>query len=389
MAKCYSLKNIESAGPACSLMNILRGDKETLSSENLADMALILSDCGGIVSAQVPLLIESLAEKIALSDKKDSFLECSIEECDDFLKNTANEEIRYAYIQLLENHGHRGIREFDIFEKCWSQDPSNLLQTIKLIIQKRFVLKKTKHVLTVTEIVDSMQTNLSWLQKVVLKTYLVRSVTDGVARREIGKSYLIKVIAIFKHAYWTLATLMVKEGRIPEDSLLFFLTHREIGELIKSRSPKLIRLARRRKKLFPERAKISFSKIIIGCPQPVQEKEIVLPETPFFKLQGMPVSRGKAEGRACVVKSLEDVSQLREGDVMVCKLTDIGWSPFYPLVSGIVTEMGGSLSHGAIVARECGIPCIVNVLCATDILQSGDHVILDGTAGTVTKVQLS
>ena len=100
----------------------------------------------------------------------------------------------------------------------------------------------------------------------------------------------------------------------------------------------------------------------------------------------MSVIRVKAEGRACVVKSLQDTSQLMTGDVMISKSTDIGWSPYFPLISGLVTEIGGSLSHGAIVARECGITCIVNTSSAIDTFHIGDHVILDGTAGTVSKV---
>ena len=386
MFKCYLFKLYESAVPAGHLMEILKGSNDELSTENLADMALVLSDCGGIVSAQVPSLIEDVAERISKSDIKEEFLRLPLEECDNFLKNMANEQIKYAYTQLLETHGHRGIREFDIFEKCWAQDPRNLIETIKLIIQKGSVRRKKKKLFTVSEIVDSMQTKLSWLQKIALKQYLVKSAIEGVARREIAKSYLIKVLAKFKHAYWKLAVIMVSECRLPETSLLFFLTHREIGELLENRSVKLIRLARRRRRIFPERDKIAFPKVSIGCPLPVQKTEHVPLQTAFFTLKGMPVSRGKAEGRACIVKSLQDTSQLKEGDVMICKLTDIGWSPYFPLISGLVTEIGGSLSHGAIIARECGIPCIVNTSSATDMFHTGDHVILDSTAGTVSKV---
>ena len=100
----------------------------------------------------------------------------------------------------------------------------------------------------------------------------------------------------------------------------------------------------------------------------------------------MPVCRGKAEGRACNIKSLQDVSQFNEGDVMICKFTDVGWSPYFPIISGLVTDIGGLLSHGAVVARECGIPCIVNTENATDMIKTGDRMILDGAAGTVSKV---
>ena len=146
-----------------------------------------------------------------------------------------------------------------------------MIETIKLIILKGSFRKKEKKVFTVSEIVDSMQTKLSWLQKIALKQYLVKSAMEGVARREIGKSCLIKVLAEFRHAYWKLAAMMVSECQLPEASLLLFFTHREIGKLLENCSAKLIRLARRRRKVFPERNKIAFPKVSIGCPQPVQK----------------------------------------------------------------------------------------------------------------------
>ena len=100
----------------------------------------------------------------------------------------------------------------------------------------------------------------------------------------------------------------------------------------------------------------------------------------------MPVCRGRVEGRACIITTIDDLSDLKTGDVMICKYTDVGWSPYFPMISGLVTEIGGLISHGAVVARECGIPSIVNTTNATDMIRTGDRVIVDGTAGTVSKL---
>ena len=120
---------------------------------------------------------------------------------------------------------------------------------------------------------------------------------------------------------------MVKESRLPEQDLLFFLTDREIGELLESRSAELIRLAKRRKRIFPNRNEIVFQKVNIGYPQPIKDikKEFNIPSS--FTLHGMLVCRGKSEGRACEIKSLQDVSQLKDVDVVICKFTDVGISP--------------------------------------------------------------
>ncbi|EEC18249.1 conserved hypothetical protein, partial [Ixodes scapularis] len=74
-------------------------------------------------------------------------------------------------------------------------------------------------------------------------------------------------------------------------------------------------------------------------------------------------------------------------DILITNATDIGWSPYFPLLAGIVTEIGGLLSHGAVIAREYGLPCIVGVENATDIFVSGDTILLDATRGTVGTVK--
>ena len=91
----------------------------------------------------------------------------------------------------------------------------------------------------------------------------------------------------------------------------------------------------------------------------------------------MPVCQGRAEGRACVIQSIAEAQEIQDGVILICKFTDVGWFPYYPLLRGLVTYMGGLLSHGAIVAREYGIPCISNTASATSF------VLLDATAGMV------
>ena len=87
-----------------------------------------------------------------------------------------------------------------------------------------------------------------------------------------------------------------------------------------------------------------------------------------------------------MIKSLADTKDIKKGEVMICRFTDVGWTPYFPLIRGLVTEIGGLLSHGAVVARECGIPCIVSAPAATDLFNTGNHVLLDGGAGTITKI---
>ena len=76
-----------------------------------------------------------------------------------------------------------------------------------------------------------------------------------------------------------------------------------------------------------------------------------------------------------------------QGDVLITISTDIGWSPYFPLLGGVVTELGGLISHGAVVAREYGLPCVVGAVGATAALRTGDRVVIDGRNGTVAKAK--
>ena len=299
----------------------------------IAETAQILANCGEVESAEVPIAIHDVAECIA--------------------RSAANAGVQTTCIRFIENHGHRGTREADLMKKSWSQDPKILIQSVTLLVIKGCLKKKVKEVRTPKDNVNSLHAHLNWLQRLILKWSLVKSAKDGVAARQQGESVLVKATYIFKSAYWRLAAeLMVCENRLPEQELLFFLTHREIGELIESRSASLIRLAKRRKRIFPSRYKYTFPKVSFGYPQPLQMEEKVLDCPPSFTLYDMPVCRGRVEGRACVINTLDDVSKIQAGDVIICKYTDVGWSPYFPMISGLVTETGGLVSHGAVVLEN-------------------------------------
>ena len=100
-------------------------------------------------------------------------------------------------------------------------------------------------------------------------------------------------------------------------------------------------------------------------------------------LRGVGCSPGRAEGTARVIENLSDIGQLRDGDILVTRFTDPGWTPALGMVRGIVTEVGGVLSHAAVIGREYGIPAVLNVKGATIRIRSGQRVRVDGNAGTV------
>ncbi|MDZ7883477.1 MAG: PEP-utilizing enzyme [Mycobacterium sp.] len=102
------------------------------------------------------------------------------------------------------------------------------------------------------------------------------------------------------------------------------------------------------------------------------------------QIVGRPAGRGSVEGVVRVARSVAEARELQPGDILVAPVTDVGWTPYFAVISALVTDIGSSVSHGAVVAREYGLPCVVNTLVATRVLRIGDRVRVDGDRGLVT-----
>ena len=102
------------------------------------------------------------------------------------------------------------------------------------------------------------------------------------------------------------------------------------------------------------------------------------------ELIGAPASPGVVEGVARVVKTVSEIADVRDGEILVCSITSPAWAPIFTKVKGVVTDIGGVMSHAAIVCREYGLPAVVGTGHATSQIRTGQLVSVDGSAGTVT-----
>ncbi|CAG0882792.1 unnamed protein product [Cyprideis torosa] len=142
----------------------------------------------------------------------------------------------------------------------------------------------------------------------------------------------------------------------------------------------------RRQRIHPYLDSRRFPEVCRGKPVPIPDAEDIDFEV-TDAVQGTSVCLGRIRAHVRVVASLHEAHLIQQGDILVTYSTDIGWSPFFPLLSGIVTEIGGLISHGAVVAREYGLPCIVGAKNASRIFRSGDLAVLDGGLGTLVKIK--
>ena len=146
----------------------------------------------------------------------------------------------------------------------------------------------------------------------------------------------------------------------------------------------------RRRQLFASWDNVQFPELIHGSPVTI-EKKVMAEETQqsgagSAVVPGTPACPGVVTGPAKVVIHISEADRIQPGDILITHSTDIGWSPYFPVLSGVVTELGGLISHGAVVAREYGLPCLVGVAGATKLFQDGDTVTVDAIKGVLSKV---
>lgn len=183
-----------------------------------------------------------------------------------------------------------------------------------------------------------------------------------------------------------------------DNDLIYFLTFDEIGEIISLHSKSspanqkginvLCMNAIKRRRLLPKQERMKFHDLIQGKPKPIDcSANNIVAESIGYSIDGTPVSNGNCEGYARVIHSLQDASHLIPGEILICPFTDVGWTPYFSLASGLVTEIGGLLSHGAVVAREYGLPCVVNVTNACQLIVTGMYIRIEGSTGTITVLE--
>jgi pyruvate,water dikinase len=203
----------------------------------------------------------------------------------------------------------------------------------------------------------------------------------AIRTREHTKSGLVAVTTEFKHAYRALGLQMAKEGLLADQDAVFFLTHQELGDLLRG-DRKLAGQALARRRVIDYQMPLHFPEIFRNRPEPLRLEAMHASDGTLI---GKPVSRGQVTGRARVVETLEQAAGLQAGEILIAPITDVGWTPYFSLIAGLATDVGSAVSHGAVVAREYGLPAVVNLRVATSHFQTGDLVTLDGDRGTLAR----
>jgi pyruvate,water dikinase len=340
-----------------------------------AEMGLALLDVADVIRPY-PEVVDYLQQV-----QDDSFL-------DELVRFNGGQGIRDAIYAYLDRYGMRCAGEIDITRTRWSEKPSAL---IPIILNN---LKNFEPNAGHRRFEQGQQEALNKEQELL---YRLRQLPDGehkadqtkrtidlmrgfIGYREYPKYAMIHRYFIYKQALLKEAEQLARANIIREKEDIYYLTFEELREVVRTKRLDCSIISRRKdeyklyEKLIPPRVITSDGEIIAG--------EYKRGDLPVGALIGLPVSSGVVEGRARVILNMED-ADLEGGDILITPFTDPSWTPLFVSIEGLVTEVGGLMTHGAVIAREYGIPAVIGVENATRLIKDGQRIRVHGTEGYV------
>jgi pyruvate,water dikinase len=374
----HYVSSMPSGALAPMILGILARGKDKPSDEDHAVVAALLAGAKNVESANIAHGVNEILELLAQQDNIDKrFTNVSAPEAYSYLNSSSDSgQAGKLFRNYLRRHGHRSISEMDIRMKEWASNPMPLIESLQTGL-KGINNRKPRAAMAVEA---ESNEQLIKKQNFVIKL-LTRIAHKTIRGREQSKSMLVKVIQKYKVAYRQLAQMMVAEGLLKDTDQIYFFTHKELENYIRNQNPDMLKQADLRKKALPQQQGMNFPEVFQGAAKPVKPDPGKIAADKL--VQGQTVSRGHAIGRAVIARNINDAKKLQAGDILIAPITDVAWTPYFSLIAGLATDIGSSVSHGAVVAREYGLPAIVKTNTATQVFKDGDIVVLDANAGHI------
>jgi pyruvate,water dikinase len=206
----------------------------------------------------------------------------------------------------------------------------------------------------------------------------------GLARRENAKSEFVRVSALLRRALLEAGARLARKGLLAQGEDVFFLTGPELKDLLLARTHFDVHRRTENRRREVERYRATDPPMLVVGSSPVLAAAPDTMNANGTELRGVPASPGVATGPARVILHNDGQSRVLPGEILVAPVTDPAWSPYFLSAAGIVVDVGGILSHGSVVAREYGIPAVVNVGSGTRQVRTGQLLRVDGNRGVVT-----
>ena len=313
-------------------------------------------------------------------------------EGDDFLDElvplVGGREARDAIRAYLDRYGMRCVGEIDITRPRWSERPSTLVPIILANVRnfepgagrRRYEEGRQEAARKEQELLDRLHALPDGPRKADEVRRMIDRVRTFSGYREYPKYGMVSRYFVYKQALLGEADRLVQTGVLRDRDDIFSLSFPELHDVVRTNRVDHELIGQRKdafasyQALTPPRVLTSDGEVVVGA--------YGRDDVPAGALVGLPVSAGTIEGRARVIVDIAD-ADLEPGDILVTAYTDPSWTPLFVSIAGLVTEVGGLMTHGAVIAREYGLPAVVGVERATELIKDGQRIRLHGTDGYV------
>ena len=361
---------------------------EWLGEKNAVDV-LSLSAPGN-VTAEMGLALLEVADAIRPHPEVVAFLRSTTD--DAFLDQVAalpgGTRARAAIDRFLDEYGMRCVGEIDITRPRWFEQPRALVPAILANVdgfeageaERRFERGRKQAEAKAADVLARLRALPDGEAKADATEALIARVRTFAGFREYPKFGYIRRFGIYKRALAAEADRLVAAGVLRERDDAWFLRFEELQEVVRTGAAESDLIAQRRqahevsRSMTPPRVLTSEGEAVAAAYDRGGLPDGALP--------GLAVSTGVVEGRARVILDLAE-ADVEPGDILVTVGTDPSWSPLFVSIAGLVTEVGGLMTHGAVIAREYGLPAVVGVEHATQVIRDGQRIRIDGTHGFV------
>ncbi|MGU3294689.1 PEP/pyruvate-binding domain-containing protein [Williamsia sp. M5A3_1d] len=333
----------------------------------------LMAGASDVESALMLAELDTVAHAIAADLSVEDFLESDPGDAVTRLRASSG-VAGVALRGFLHRHGHRGYRELCMRDPSWGEDPHGLGTMLQVMVRSATEPTARRASTPPEEAVAPAAVRI-----------LARLARRGARGREETKSRLAAIAHALKLGFAHLGQVLARSGRLPDADLVYFFDRSELHRVVGAEDiTDLVDTALRRREALAFQEALEFEDVSVGRPVPLVARPPSAADD--TEIVGRPAGRGCVEGIVRVAKSIAEARDVRRGEVLVAPVTDVGWTPYFTVIAALVTDIGSSVSHGAVVAREYGLPCVVNTLVASRSLHTGDRVRVDGDRGVVTRL---
>lgn len=357
---------------------------EWLGEKNAADT--LTQSVPHNVTSEMGLALLDVADAIRPYPAVVAFLEQVDDSLDGLAEIEGGQEALNAIQEFLDKYGMRCVGEIDITRPRWSERPTTLVPLLLGNVrnfepgaaERRFEQGRQEALKKEQDILARLRALPDGEQKAEETQRMIDRARTFAGYREYPKYAMISRYFVYKQALLAEAERLVSAGVLREKDDVFYLRFEEFREAVRTNQVDY-QLIQERKVAFESSAALTPPRVLTSDGESVTGT-YRRDDLPADALVGLPVSAGIIEGRARVILDLAE-ADIEPGDILVTAYTDPSWSPLFVAIEGLVTEVGGQMTHGAVVAREYGLPAVVGVEHATRLIRDGQRIRVNGTDG--------